>query len=69
MFTDPALEPLRGVAIAPVPLEHIDSIVRRLKKVVQKSGLFQDYRRHECFIPKSERRRRESIAARKRQKK
>jgi small subunit ribosomal protein S21 len=49
-----------------LPGEHIDSALRRFKKSEQKDGRLADYRRHEHFIGRSEKRRRKSAAARKR---
>lgn len=61
-----APEPLGAVQINVYPDEPIDLALRRFKKVVQRSGLLQDYRRAQFFVPRSERRRLKSIAARKR---
>ena len=49
--------PLSGVKVVAGPFEHIDSIVRRFKKVTERSLIIADARRHEYFVPKSERRR------------
>ena len=46
--------------------EPSDFAIRRFKKAVQRSGVLQDARRHEHFIPKSRRRREKSLRARKR---
>lgn len=55
-----------GVQIEPYPGEPIDSIVRRFKKIVERSLILPDYRRRQYFVPKSERRRVKSLVARKR---
>jgi ribosomal protein S21 len=60
-------EPLSGVKIEVAPCAFIDSIARRFNKVVQSSDILTDVRRHQYFVPKGERRRRQSIAAQKRQ--
>jgi small subunit ribosomal protein S21 len=49
-----------------LPGEHIDSALRRFKKIVQRDGLFADSRRHEHFVGPSEKRRKKSAAARQR---
>jgi small subunit ribosomal protein S21 len=49
-----------------LPGEHIDSALRRFKKSVQKDGLVADMRRSEFFVGPSEKRRKKSVAARKR---
>lgn len=59
-------EPCSGVKIEPYPGEPIDSIYRRFKKIVERSGIIPDYRRRQHFVPKSERRRIKSMVARKR---
>jgi ribosomal protein S21 len=59
-------QPLAGVKIFPAPDEPIESIVRRFKKVTQKSQILADARRHEFFTPKGERRRLKSLKARNR---
>jgi ribosomal protein S21 len=59
-------EPLSDVKIVVEPGEFIDSIAQRFKKVVQGSEILTDARRHQYFVPKSERRRAKSIRARKR---
>ncbi|MGA8476256.1 MAG: 30S ribosomal protein S21 [Candidatus Cybelea sp.] len=66
MFDRGRSEPLSGVKVLAYPGESVDSIVRRLKKVVEKSLILVDARGHKCFVPKSERRRLKSLAARKR---
>ena len=56
---------LRGeVKIVPAPFEGIDSMLRRFKKAVQKSGISVEARKHECFEKPSIKRRKKSIAAR-----
>lgn len=30
-----------------------DQMIRRFKKQVEKDGILQDLRKHECFVPKS----------------
>jgi small subunit ribosomal protein S21 len=57
-------EPLSGAKIVREPFESIDSTLRRFKKAVQKAGILTDARRHQYFVPKSERRRIKSIKAR-----
>jgi small subunit ribosomal protein S21 len=59
-------EPGYGVKIEVYPFEHIDSIARRFKKATQRSEILTDARRHQHFVPKSERRRIKSMKARKR---
>ncbi|HIE53025.1 MAG TPA: 30S ribosomal protein S21 [Armatimonadetes bacterium] len=39
--------------------ETLDSALRRFKRLLQKSGILQEYRRHEWYEKPSERRRRE----------
>jgi small subunit ribosomal protein S21 len=46
--------------------ESIESALRRFKKSVQKDGLVADMRRSEHFVGPSEKRRKKSVAARKR---
>ena len=53
-------------AVRLLPGEHIDSALRRWKKVVQKDGLLVDARKHEHYVPPSAARRRKSLMARKR---
>jgi ribosomal protein S21 len=66
MFDRGRSEPLSGVKVLPYPGEDIDSIVKRFKKVTQKSLVLVDARRHEFFIPKCEQRRLKSLKARNR---
>ncbi len=66
MFDRGRSEALSGVKVVPYPGESIDSIVRRFKKIVQKSLILVDARRHEYFVPKSQRRRLKSLQARRR---
>jgi ribosomal protein S21 len=47
--------------------EHIDTMLKRLKKGVLNAGLMADIRRCSEYVPKSARRRDKSKAARKRQ--
>ncbi len=63
---DHGREVLSGVKVAAYPGESIDSIARRFKKIVQKSLVLTDTRRHEFFVSKGERRRLKSLQARKR---
>lgn len=46
--------------------ESIDSALRRFKKEMMKAGTLQDLRKHEFYIPPSEKRRLKRDAARKR---
>lgn len=48
------------------PGESFDSLYKRFKKVVEKSGLLSDYRKHEFFEKPSVRRKRKEAAAKKR---
>jgi ribosomal protein S21 len=57
-------EPGDGVKIEPYPAETIAGLVRRFKKATQRGNILTDARRHEHFIPKSERRRIKSRKAR-----
>jgi small subunit ribosomal protein S21 len=52
--------------VIPRPNESIDSLLRRFKKIVDRSGVFQDLRKHEAYEKPSVRRKRKSAAARKR---
>lgn len=44
--------------------ENIESLLRRFKKGIQKSGIMNDMRRHEHAVKPSVRRKRKSLAAR-----
>jgi ribosomal protein S21 len=59
-------EPLSGVKVVPEPFEHVDQVMRRFKKVVIKSLILSDARRHQHFVSKSQRRRIKSQKARRR---
>lgn len=52
--------------VIPRPNESIDSLLRRFKKIVDRSGVLQDLRKHEFYEKPSVRRKRKSAAARKR---
>ena len=52
--------------VIPRPNESIDSLLRRFKKIVDRSGVFQDLRKHEFYEKPSVRRKRKSAAAQKR---
>jgi ribosomal protein S21 len=62
--------PHGGVVVVPeFPGEHIDSMLRRFKKVAQKAGVITDWRRHESFMSKPERLRlKRAVAQRRRNK-
>lgn len=57
---------LADAVIVPQPYESIDTCLRRFKKAVQKANIIHDWRRHEHFIPPSQRRRLKRAQARKR---
>jgi small subunit ribosomal protein S21 len=52
--------------VIPRPNESIDSLLRRFKKIVDRSGVFQDLRKHEFYEKPSVKRKRKSAAAQKR---
>ena len=52
--------------IKPRPGEHIDSLLRRFKKVVENSGILSDFRKNERYEKPSIKRKRKQAAARKR---
>jgi small subunit ribosomal protein S21 len=62
----PPREPGSGVKIIPYPGEPIDATLRRFKKLCDRTNILKDYRRHEHFVSRSDRRRQKSNAARKR---
>ena len=49
--------------------ESFESAIRRFKKVCEKSGILTEIRKHEAFEKPSVKRKKKSIAARKREKK
>lgn len=48
------------------PGDNLDTILKRFKKIVQKSGILREARMHEEFIKPSERKRLKSAKARQR---
>lgn len=54
------------MAIRRRPDETVDSMLRRFKKEVVKNEILKDLRKHEFYIPPSEKRRRKSAEAQKR---
>jgi ribosomal protein S21 len=44
----------------------VDAMLRNFKKSVNRAGVLKDFKRHECFLPKGERPRLKSAAARRR---
>ena len=62
----PPREPGSGVKVIPYAGEPIDATLRRFKKLADRANVIKDYRRHEHFISRSERRRQKSDAARRR---
>lgn len=52
--------------VIPRPNESIDSLLRRFKKVVDRSGVLSDLRRREAYEKPSVKRKRKAAAARKR---
>ena len=57
------------MAVKARPGETLDSMLRRFKKDVAKSGVLQDIKKHEYYVAPSEKRRIKSEQARKRAKK
>ena len=57
------------MAVKARPGETVDSLLRRFKKDVLKSEVLKDLRKHEFYIPPSEKRRIKSAEAQKRAKK
>lgn len=57
------------MAVKARPGENLDSMLRRFKKEVSKSGILQDVRKHEYYVAPSEKRRIKSQNAQKRLKK
>jgi small subunit ribosomal protein S21 len=53
-----------GATVQALPAEEIDSLLRRFKKCVQKSGISAELRRHEFFESRSVRRRKKALRAR-----
>ena len=49
--------------------ESFESAIRRFKKICEKSGILSEIRKHEAFEKPSVKRKKKSIAARKREKK
>jgi small subunit ribosomal protein S21 len=62
----PPREPGSGVKVVLYVGEPIDAALRRFKKLCDRTNVIKDYRRHEHFISRSERRRQKSDLARKR---
>lgn len=57
------------MAIKRRPDETIDSMLKRFKKEVLKSEILKDFRKHEFYIPPSEKRRLKAAEAQKRARK
>lgn len=57
------------MAVKARPGESVDSLLKRFKKEMAKSGILQDVRKHEYYIAPSEKRRLKSKNAQKRLKK
>lgn len=57
------------MAVKARPGETVDSLLRRFKKDVLKSEVLKDLRKHEFYIPPSEKRRIKSAEAQKRARK
>jgi small subunit ribosomal protein S21 len=61
---DSTLEWQDAAVVRPLAEESIDSVVRRFRKSVQKSGISAELRRHEFFESRSVRRRKKALRAR-----
>lgn len=49
--------------VYPWPDEDIESTLKRLRRVLEKSGYMKEYRRHKEYVPRSQRRRSKIAAA------
>lgn len=57
---------IRGTSVVPYPDEHIDSVIKRFRKVVDSAGIIRELKKREYYLTRSQKRREKKKRALKR---